>query len=121
MKRRHGWSTRRANVDDQQVAFDQRRGRRAKKILRHFEFSGKVAFPVDLPGLQFEAVQLALGAICVYAIAVDHRAGAWSVIVAVPILELRGVAEIPILLSGFGMQTLDLLPVALAVKVNQPV
>src|ERR1700704_1650115 len=104
MKRSHRWSMWRANIDDQQFALDQGRGRRAKKILRYFEFSGEIALPVDLPGLQFEAMQFSLGPVRVHAIPVDHRAGARAVVVAVAVLELRGVAVTPILLSRFRAQ-----------------
>src|SRR2546423_1083073 len=116
MKSCNRGSLRRTDVDDEKIAFDQRCSRRAEKILRYFEFGGEIAFPVDLPRLEFEAVQFPFRSVRVHAVSIDYGTGARAVVIPVAILELRGVAEIPIFRSGFRMQAFDLLLITLTME-----
>src|SRR5688500_18276543 len=87
----HGRTFRSADVDDQQVTVDQGSGCGAEEILRDRELGSDIAFPAQLPGLQVQAMQLALRTVGVHTVSVDHRAGARTVIVAVPVLKLRWI------------------------------
>ena len=65
-------------------------------------------------------MELAVGAVGVDPVAVDHRAAAGAVVVAVTVAVACRVAEGPIALSGFGVQAVDDFLLALAVEVHQP-
>ena len=104
---RHGGPARGAYIHDQQIALDQRRGGDSKKILRDFELGRQIALPIHLSGFQLQAVQFAFRAVGVHAVAVDHRAGARTVVVPVAVLKLGGVAELPIPLAGLAMEAFD--------------
>ena len=116
----HRRPSRGTHIDNQQVSLDQGSRSDPEEILGHPELSRQVAFPVNCTGLQVEAMELAFGAVCVDAVAVDHRAAAGPVVVTVAVAVASRVAKGPVALSGFGMQAVDDLLLVLAVEVNQP-
>src|SRR5207245_11070151 len=108
-----------ADHDEQQVAFDHRGASDAEEILHDAEFLGRVHLP-QFFGLLIvnvlQAVEHALGAEDIDAVAVDDREAARAAAVAVLVDVIGWVFEGPQQLAGFAFETLQTLIVADSVK-----
>jgi hypothetical protein len=84
------------------------------------ELGRQITLPINLPGLQSQAMKLSFGAVRVDTIAIDDWTGTRSVVIAIAILELRAVAEIPIFLSGFRMEAFHSLLIRKPMEIDEP-
>src|SRR5438876_446671 len=80
-----------AYLSDEQVAFNHRSAAHAEEILHDMEFSAGVDLPHDLTIGRPNTVKHSLGAVDIDALAVDDRATAWAVVIAVVVLIIRRV------------------------------
>ena len=95
-----------AHVDDEEAAFDQRRGRGAEEVLSHAVLRPEVPLPDEPAGVERQTVEPPLGAQREHAPPVDDRAGPGTVVVAVAVLKPRREAELPVPGTGLRVQTL---------------
>src|SRR5204862_2234204 len=107
VERRDRRSARRADVDNELLAFDERRRRGPEEILPHVVIRAQIHLPDRLSRCELETMELPFGSHREHAIAVDHRTGPRTVVVPVPVLERGGIAKAPAALPRFRMETLD--------------
>ena len=115
------WSTGGAHVDDQQAPLHQRSGRGAEEILGDLVLDSQIVLPDNPTRSELQAVHLPFRANRVHELFVDDRTRARAVVVTVPILEHRSVAELPPTRSGLGVQALDDLVVPQPVQVDESI
>ena len=117
----HAGAARCADVHDHAAVLDQGRRRGAEEVLAHAVLGLQIATPEAAAGGQVESVQPALGPESEHAAALDDRARARAVVVAVTVPVAGGIAEVPLQLAGLGVAALDHLPVAHPMEEQQAV
>ena len=108
-----------ADGHDEQIAIDDRHAADAEEVLLEVVLRLGIDLPEFLAVVASEAVEHPLGAVDVNAIAVDHRAGPRAGIVAVAVLVVRRVLELPEQLAGLRVAAGEASVVAEAVEVKQ--
>src|SRR5262249_34359424 len=93
-----------ADVDQEQVAFNDRRAADAEEVLHDAEVGAGVHLPDGLAVQDPHAMEYALGTVDVDAVAVDDRAAARAVVVVVKVLVIGRVIKSPQYLAGFALE-----------------
>src|SRR5262249_54191000 len=92
-----------ADLGDQQVPLDHRRAADSEEVLHHTELSRGVYLPNGLAVRDPHAMQHPFRAKGVYAIAIDHRRATRAVVVAVHVLIVGRIFELPQRLAGLAL------------------
>src|SRR5689334_12074941 len=85
-----------ADVDNQLVTFNKRRGTHAEEVLAQFVFVQNIVLPAELSARKIDAMKLPFRPDGEDRIIADDRAGAGAVAVAVLILIRGGIGEAPV-------------------------
>ena len=109
-----------ADGGDQQVSRDNRRAPDAEEVRYHAEGGGCVHLPDHGAVGNREAVQHPLGPDDVDAVIVDNGAAAGAAVVAVEILVVGLVLELPDRCARLGLQAFQAIPIAVAGELEQP-
>ena len=109
-----------ASIEQDQIPLDDGRAADAKKVLLYPELRVQGALPDELAGLQLDAGHRPLRAVGIDTIPIDGGRGSRPAVVLVSIPVLRGVGVSPLRLARPGIQGLDDLVVADALKNDEP-
>src|SRR5262249_50088856 len=109
-----------ADLGDEQIAFYHGGAADAKKVGDDAEIGHRIHSPEELAIGCLDAMQHPLGSVDVDAIAVHDSAAGRTVVVAVGILIVGGVIELPKQLSSFAVETAQPVAILVAIEEEEP-